>query len=419
MSAWLYTATNEANLMKIKYGKLIEKQFNKKSVLMARFKKLTDFVGKQIEIPIIQSIGGSVSSGTLPTANPNKIGKATLTTKKVYAATSIDRESMAASKTDEGAFVRLTKFPVQIAVQSFNRNIERMLTVGDATGTGALITGHASNAVVTGAGTSGDPYVVTFDAAAGNYSWASSAPFEEGDLLNVNSETTEVSVLKVIPANATLILHLVGTSSRLGTLAAGCGTAFGGSDKLYMENSKDSEMIGVRGAIAATSSTLYGVDVGRRWQAYQKDANAAEISTDLINEMVVNIERQAGEAPKLVLTSHKQYIKLLNKLEDAKMYVDVKARTDADISFSGIQIATPSGAIPVLTSRFIPDAEMFFLNDDHLELHLRPGGFEWFNDDGTVFLRNATADQYDARYGGYGQTFINPHFQGYLYDLAV
>ena len=39
MSSWTYSASNEANLMKVKYGKLIEKQFNMDNVLFARIKK--------------------------------------------------------------------------------------------------------------------------------------------------------------------------------------------------------------------------------------------------------------------------------------------------------------------------------------------------------------------------------------------
>lgn len=415
MSAWTYSATNEARLMKIKYGKLIEDQFNKENILFARVKVKDDFVGSQMDMPIIQSIGGGVGAGNLPTANENKIGKASLSSKKLYAVTSVDRESMKAAKTDEGAFVRFTAFPVKIAVESFNRNLERMLTVGDATGTGALITGNASNSVVTGAGTACSPYVVTFN-ATGVYNLAHSAPFEEGDNLNVNSETTELEIVTIVATATSLVLSLVGTSSRLSTLAGGCGTAFGASDKLYMEGSKDNEIIGIRGAIAATTSTLYSVTVGRRWQAFQKSAASAALTTDLINEVVIGVKRQCGKAPKMILTSYVQYTKLLNLLEDAKRF-PVPARR-ADISFEAVQVMTPEGAIPVIASRFVLDTEMYFLNDDHIELHLRPGGFEWFDDDGTVFSREAT-DSYEARYGGYGQSFINPHFQGYLHTLAV
>lgn len=413
MSAWTYSTTNEAQLMKIKYGQLLEDQFNAENVLFARLKMKEDFVGSQIDMPIVQSIGGGVGAGSLPTANESKIGKASLSAKKLYAVVNVDRESMKAAKTDEGAFVRFTAFPVKIAVDSFNRNLERMLTVGTATGTGALITGNASNTNVSGAGSSGSPYVVSFDAASTYYD-TDAAPFEEGDLLNVNSETTALEVVTIVTTATSVVLSLVGTSSRLATLAG--ANPFGGSDILYMQNSKDSEIVGIRGAIAATSSTLYGVTVGRRWQAYQKNA-AAALTTDLINEMVIKVKQQCGKSPKMILTSYQQYMKLLNLLEDQKRF-PVPARR-ADVSFEAVQVMTPEGAIPVIASRFIKATEMFFLNDDHIELHLRPGGFEWFEDDGTVFLRDASADSYTARYGGYCQSFINPHFQGYLYGLTV
>jgi hypothetical protein len=83
MSSWTYTASNEANLMKIKYAKLIEKQFNMENVIFGRIKKTQNFVGSQADYPVVQSIGGGVGAGSLPTANENKISKASLTTKKL------------------------------------------------------------------------------------------------------------------------------------------------------------------------------------------------------------------------------------------------------------------------------------------------------------------------------------------------
>jgi hypothetical protein len=424
MSSWTYSASNEANLMKIKYGKLIDKQFNQDAVILGRLKKMEDFVGKQIERPVIQSIGGGVGAGSLPTANENKIAKATLSSpKKLYAVVSIDRETMKAAKTDEGAYVRMTKFPVQIAVKSFNRNLERMLTRGDASGTGALVTGSASNSVVTGAGTSGDPYIVSLDVAS-TYFPAEFESIEEGDLLNVNSEATDLDVtavtITVSAGYATGTISLVGTSARLATLAACCGTAFGASDKLYIQGSKDNEIAGIKGVISATSGSYKGITVGRRWQAYQKNASSAAISTDLMNDVVMNVKRQSGKCPNLILSSYHQYTKILNLLEDQKVY-NLPARDKkykGQISFSAIEYMSPDGKIPVIPSRFMDSDEVFFLNDDHIELHCRPSGFEWFDEDGTVFLREAT-DSYEARYGGYAELFINPHFHGRLHTLAV
>jgi hypothetical protein len=327
---------------------------------------------------------------------------------------------MKAAKTDEGSFVRMTAFPVKIATESFNRNLERQITRASADGTageGALIKGNATNTNVSGAGTSACPYVVSFDVAS-TYFPAEFQAIEEGDLLNVNSETTDLEVTAMSETIAsgyvTGTISLVGTSTRLAALA-GSGP-FAATDYLYMQGSKGNEITSVQDVISATSGSLYGVTVGRRWKAYQKDASSAALSTDLMNDVVVNVKRQSGKSPKMILCHHHQYIKLLNLLEDHKRY-NVPSRK-GEFSFSALSFMSADGEIPVLTSRFIDSDKMFFLNDDHLELHLRPGGFEWFDEDGTVFLRETT-DSYEARYGGYGQSFINPHFQGYLYGLAV
>lgn len=415
MSSWLYTAESEANLMKVKYEKLIEDQFNKSNVLFGRFKKKTDFVGSQKEIAVVQSIGGGVGAGSLPTANKNKNGKAIVTTKKNYATVSIDRETMKAARTDEGSFVRMTAFPVKITTESFNRNLERQVTRNDIAGEGKLLQGAGNTALVSGTGVDGDPYIITLDAAS-TYFPAEFAAIEEGDILNVDSEVSELEVVEmtedVQDGYATGTISLVGTSA---TLAAATGVAAFAS-ALYMQKSKDKEVTGLQGVLSATSGSLYGIPVGRRWKAYQKDAGAAALSTDLMNEVVINLKRQCGKSPKMIICHHHQYIKLLNLLEDQKRY-NIPSRK-GEFSFSALSFMSADGEIPVTTSRFIDSDKMYFLNDDHMELHLRPGGFEWFDEDGTVFLRE-DGDSYEARYGGYGQTFINPHFQGYLSNLAV
>ena len=425
MATWTYSSTNEDNLMKIKYDKLIEKQFNMDSVLFARVKKSSDFVGKQIERPVVQSIGGGVSAGTLPTANTNKISKATLTTKKLYAAVQIDRETMKAAKEGEGAFVNATQYPVKVVTKSFNRNLERQLIRNDIAGAGALAAGSASNSNVSGTGTSGDPYIVSLD-QAGVYSQAHAECFEVGDLVNINTETadlevTDVNVVSSTPGAIDIQISLVGSSTRLDAIGdSGTPAPFGASDSIFMQNSKDNELAGLEGILAATSGSYKGITVGRRWQSYIKDASSAALSTDLMNDVVVNVKRTSGESPTMILASFHQYIKLLNLLEDHKRYqLPAKGKFKSTISFAGVEYMSPDGMIPVVPSRFVSDEKMLFLNDKHIELCLRPGGFEWFQDDGTVFLRDASADSYSARYGGYCDFFVNPHFQGLLDNLQV
>ena len=318
MSNWTYSASNEANLMKVKYGKLIDKNFAQDNVIFGRLSIKKNFVGSQIERPIIQSIGGGVGAGSLPTANESKIDKAIITSKKVYAVCGIDRETKAAAKKDEGAFVRMTAFPVKQATKAFNRNQERMFTRESADGTagnGALIKGNATNTNVSGAGTSGCPYVVSFDNAS-TYFPAEFQSIEIGDLLNVNSESTDLEVTAmtetVSAGYSTGTISLVGTSTRLAALA-GSGP-FAATDYLYMQGSKGNEMLSIGDVISATSGSLYSVSVGRRWQSYQKDASAAALSTDLLNDVILNVKRQSGESPNLILMGHHQYIKFLNLL---------------------------------------------------------------------------------------------------------
>jgi hypothetical protein len=118
--------------------------------------------------------------------------------------------------------------------------------------------------------------------------------------------------------------------------------------------------------------------------------------------------------------SYHQYTKFLNLLEDQKTY-NLPARDSkfkGQVSFSAIQYMSSDGPIPVLPSRFMDSDKVYALNDKHIELHCRPGGFEWFDEDGTVFLRETT-DSYEARYGGYAELFVNPYFQGECHSLAV
>lgn len=409
--------------MKIKYGKLIEKQFNMDNVLFDRMSKKQDFVGSQLDMPVVQSIGGGVSAGTLGTSSKNKISKASLTTKKLYAVVSIDRETMKAAKTDEGSFVRMTKFPVKIATQSFNRNLERMITRAPINNSGIIVSGNASNSNVTGAGTSGSPYIVAFDTATA-YDLAHIESLEVGDLVNVDSETTALEVVDIVvnnsvPGTVDFDLKLVGTSATLAALVSNTAP-FAAANSIYIQNSKDNELAGLEGILAATSGSYKGITIGRRWKSYQKAAAGAAISTDILNEVVINMKRQCGKAPTIILSSYHQYVKLLNLFEDQKQYnLPAKSKDlKGQVSFSAIEYISPDGLIPVLPSRFVSDDVILCLNDNHLELHCRPGGFEWFDEDGTVFLRES-GDSYEARYGGYCDFFVNPHFQGIISGLAV
>ena len=416
MSTWTYSASNETNLMKQKYGKLIEKQFNMDNVILGRIKKKQDIGGKGIDIPLIQSIGGGVGAGSLPTANENKVSLVKLNdSKKLYAAVSIDRETMKRAKKDSDSFVRMTKFPVQIAVKSFNRNLTRQILRNDVAGAGAIATSAAS-----GSHTTTKMYLENNDLAEFE-------ALEIGDLVDIYDDSSCAYFSTGGTGNE--IVDIVVVDGGNGKSTTGSYVEFGTalnaapavSDIIYMQNSKNSELDGIKGVLAATGGTYKNVSIGRRFSSYRKDASSASVSTDLLNDLVINIKRRCGESPDMLLTSFHQFTKILNLLEDQKRY-SLPARDKkfkGQISFAGVEFMSADGAIPVIPDRFMDSDKVYGLNSKHIELHQTPGGFEWFDEDGTVFLREASADAYSARYGGYAELFVNPHFQGELHTLAV
>ncbi len=395
MSAFSITA--QSALFKTKFGKLSENAYNSANPLLGTIKKQYDFTGEDYKAAVPTFFSGGVGSGRLPTANPAGAVKATLLAKRVYATTEIEREALKASSSSEGAFVEAMKWNVEKTVESYNRNASRIM-FGD--GTGALGT-IAANAT----GTATLP-VITITAA----SWVE-GHWEENDYVNVGVDASVFEVLSVDPVNLTVSLERL--SGTLDLTAAGAGAI------VYMQNSKDNDPIGLKGVLDATSGTLYGVTVQRRFQSTQVAAAGAGISTDIMNELVSKIMYKCGKAPKLIITSYKQVRKIKNFLEDQKTYmIDPRSsELKGKISWAGIEYLANGQKIAIIEDRMCPDDRMYAINPDFITSYHRPD-FGWFDDDGTVFLRSQNEDNYGARYGGYYQNYIIPSFHGVITGLA-
>ena len=406
-------------LFKIKYEKLSENVYNSANVLLGRVKKSYNFTGKRLSIAIPQSFAGGVGSGNLPTANTAVYGDAQITAKKMYAVVEIDRETIKASLSDEGAFVRATKEVVQKGVESFMRNLSRAMFKD---GSGRL--GQVSNdsgslreiVLATGLGPVGNEVA---DATKVKIADFKEANFEERDLIQVVNgsasataslrSSDKLEIEQVLVDSGHIILK--GTSLNIQAL-----------DDLVMQESLNNDPTGMKGVLDKTPGagvTNYGIKVGRRWQAVQK-THSQDISTDVLNEVMLKIKKACGKSPNLIVCSYKQYEKILKILED-KVQFKVEARAQIQtvngaLSFSGIQFMSIDGPVGIFPERFVEDDRIYLLNDAHIHIHHRPD-FGWFDDDGTVFLRKATSDAYEARYGGYLEVYINPCFHGVITGL--
>ena len=370
--------------------------YNSANVLHGRIKKRYDFTGKQRFVATPLSFSGGVGSGSLPVAGVANYGDALILSKKVYATCEIEREAIKASADDKGAFVRATKETVQKCVESYMRNCSRIL-FGSGDGKLGIIDSVTDNG--------GGNYTLVISAA----SWKE-ANFEEKDLVNIESGNSDLfSVDSVTPSSREVVVTRT-TGSQVPAMA----------DDIFMQGSENNDPQGLKGVLDATTGSLYNIPVARRWQASQFNASGAGITPDRMNEVMLEVERKFGRAPNLIVTSYTQYRKLMNEIEDHKRY-SLPARDKklkGVIMFEGLEFMSTRGAVGVFPDRFCEEDRMYFLNDNFIECHHRPG-FGWFDDDGTVFLRKSGSDEYEARYGGYYENYITPTAHGVLSNLAV
>lgn len=424
MSAFsLVTATN---VFKRKFWKMSDAVFNASNVTWSRLNKNSDFVGKDMFVSNPMSFSGGVGSGALPTANVGKYEGSIINSKKIYAVCQVDRESIKASEQSEGAFVKAMAETVKKTLESFMRNMSRQLF---ADGSGVLAKGAGAGAAtaVTGLGTTGSPYIVTLSSST-----FFDANLEERDLIQIGTGAAadnsgaamEGTFLEISAVDTVLFtVSLVGTSARL-AVHVGAVSKFATTDIIVMQNSYLNDITGLRGIAnqsALGSGSIYNVPVQRRWSMDVKDASAAAVTVDLLNERMLVIERKSGKVPNLIVCGFKQYQKMLALQENQKRYnlSPKDSKYAAQFSFDGLQFMSTAGIVPVVYDRFVKDDEIWLLNDNYITITMRPGGVQWFEEDGTVFLRDTGSDTYSARYGGYMECYVIPTFHGQIKNLAV
>lgn len=430
-----WSLAEQSDRFKIKYGKLAEKAYNAANPINMQVKTVEDFTGKQLIDDNPLGYSGSVGSGVLPKANHGNYANSILTSKKIYARVVVDRESMKASSTSEGAFFKFMDKPVKDALESFDRNRSRMF-FGD--GTGILGYGDAAAADVTGLGTEVSPYIVTFSASKFH-----EANFEEKDYVQVvtgvnattglggtaeggTTDTNLLEIIEVLPTQRQV--KLVGTSAILAARVVATDP-LGATDAICMQKSYLTDFTGLRlgsrlseAFDAGTAGlTLFGIPLQRRWRMLVVDNGGAALTKAKLNQMAIGIEKRCGKAITMIAPSYEQFTKMLDLSEDQKRYTVVKPanKAYANYGFEAVEYMTTTGPVPVIPDRMIKADEIWFLNKNQMEYRLRPGGAAWAQEDGSVFMRLADQDMYEARYACYGEFQYIPNFHGHLKNLSV
>jgi hypothetical protein len=417
-----YSIAEQTGLFLTLFKNRSANMYNSANVLEGRIKKSNDFVGKQMNVETQLSFAGGYGAKLLPQGNPSLVEQAVITAKKHYSRVFVDREGLKAASSSKGAFQTYLGFPIKKTVEDYMRNMSRIM-FGD--GTGILCRG-AGATNVSGNGSSATPYIITLRASDWNIANVEEKSIVQvvtglnaGDNLGGSAEGGDsiANLLTISAVNKSAKqISLVGTSAILAALS-GVGP-FPTTSGLVPQRSYLAEAQGLSGVLMATSGTLYGLTVQRRWQATQVDAGGSGIVVDMMNDVMLQVEQAFGESPNAIICNYNQYRKILAQLEDQKRYNLPNKNVKGHMGFSGVEYMGTSGSVGIFVDRFCPEDKIFFLNDKHIHRYHRPGGAEWFQDDKTVFLRTVDEDVLEARYGAYMENFITPTAHGVLHNLA-
>lgn len=397
----------EANkLFKYDFKEYAEAVYNNDMLLWSQIDK-PQMQGKLTVFPVPFGFQGGVGAGSIPEANVADYQEVSFTHKKLYAVSRIARDAVAASMTSKGAFVRAMNETVDKTVEAMEWQYSFFL-FGNGDGVAGTI--KSSGGVTDNGGGSYSVIIGADDTAF------KEANFEERLFYNIGTGNTDLfECTAVTPSTRTITFQR----------QSGGTNVPANSDPIYLQGSYQNAPNGLAQVCDATSSTLYAVNVGRRWQAHQVDNASAAIDYALLNDAVANNQTKVGKKNmvNLGVTSYIQMSKLMNASEDFKRYetTNIKPKGkgfDAVVGFDGIQIMTPNGAINMFAEKFCEKDRLYLLNSNFIKAYTMPKS-GWATDDGTTYLRVADEDNYEARYTWYGQFYIAPTYQVRIKGLAT
>jgi hypothetical protein len=411
------SATHAANnLFKEMYGSgddqsLVNKKTPLASVLLKN--KKADWVGDQFVQPVRFGSGvglGYRSAGqNLPAPVSAPRGRAIFQAKRAYATAEYDREAIVASRNDKGAFAKVTVDETEATVEGFNLHMIERALFGDASGKLAEVSSK------TGSGTTADPWVVTMATNGTNAPVFKKRFFPKGAKIDFyTSGGTYQLTAEVVGTSSTTVSFVL--------LETGSTTSPTASDLCYWEGNRNGECVGLASIAPASAGTLYGIDqsLNPEFKGIVTDLSAATLVYADINDIVGDLEEELGGSPKLAIGSHNTLSALKSQAEELKRYSAVEVKSsDGRIGFKGLEIMSDEGPFPMIASQMCQDTDLWFIDPAYLQMILRQD-FGWFDDDGSILMRDPNKDVYNARYGGYFELFCSkPNSVGRLKNFVV
>jgi hypothetical protein len=138
--------------------------------------------------------------------------------------------------------------------------------------------------------------------------------------------------------------------------------------------------------------------------------------TDALVQTTAQIIRQGGR-PNMAFVSAGDWADLALETEARGRYAKIDA-TEGTVSFSGIEVATGAGSVPVVADRHTQDDQAFVLDTRKIEVYSTNALPSLFNRDGSFYHRELTADEISFYlYGFYGLSIQEPGRCSWIQDL--
>ena len=408
--------TNINAALKYLYLPRLQSVVNTRNVLSSRLQTNTDLTsvsGRSAVVPInirpSQAIGARADEGALPTPQQQTYVECQIPYKYNYATIRITHQAIAASRNDEGSFIRVISSEMEGIERDLRNDMNRQHFGAGEGSLGTIASADNSANTITMDSTT---HQVKTGMVIDVWQNASGSHAARNTALTVNS----VSGAVVTVAAAT-ISSIAATDWVTRTASRAAGTA----------EANRYERMGLEGIVNNDTGTFQNISRNTypEWKAQVFDNSGSEraITANILDDALLTIEEQGEGTVSFGITNRIQYRKIADLMTANRRYTPGDQQ-----KFEGGFTAIEWGGVPIVFDRDChpqsnaaadtDDDVLYFLDEDTLGFY-ELSDFDFDDEDGDVLHRQQGYAYYDAtlfKYGNMGCT--DPANNGVIKDLT-
>ncbi len=379
----------------------------KDNPFLALVPKVEDAQGKYIPKPVIfgnpqgrsRTFSEAKTRGSETNVEPASFF---VTRVKDYSIASVDNETILASESDKGAFLKAATTAMDGAIQALTRSLAISMYRPASGYYGRVLAEPTTHATT---------FTLTLQEAE------EITNFEEQQVLNIWSAASGGSARTSDGAETDFVVVGVDRDSGVLTLEAtynGSGTIAAG-DFIFVKGDRGLSLSGLMSWIPTTAPTatpFFNVDRTSdvtRLAGVRQDGRGKPIEEALL-DLVTRVGREGGK-PDYILMNYEEYNDLIKSLGSKVQYIDLKV--NAAVGFRGVEIQGPKGPVKCVADQNCPAGFAWALQMDTWELLSLGKAVRVIDTDGMKWLRNNDSDGVEIRIGSYSQLACRgPGFNG-------